>query len=98
MSDLTHFNSRGEAHMVDVGDKATTHRVAVAAGEIRMLPETLALIVASARHWVSTVVTGDGTRLAMAGQTVATLGGAVILALGLMLLIGSFGPAHPLGL
>ena len=59
---------------------------------------TLALIVVSARHWVSTVVTGDGTRLAMAGQTVASLGGAVILVLGLMLLIGSFGPAHPLGL
>ena len=59
---------------------------------------TLALIVVSARHWVSTVVAGDGTRLAMAGQTVATLGGGVILILGLMLLIGSFGPAHPLGL
>ncbi len=44
MSDLTHFNQRGEAHMVDVGDKSVTHRVAVATGEISMLPETLALI------------------------------------------------------
>lgn len=44
MNDLTHFNQRGEAHMVDVGDKDVTHRVAVAGGEIRMLPETLAMI------------------------------------------------------
>ena len=44
MSDLTHFNESGEAHMVDVGAKDVTHRVAVAEGMIRMLPETLALI------------------------------------------------------
>jgi ABC-type nickel/cobalt efflux system permease component RcnA len=59
---------------------------------------TLALLVVSARHWVSTVITGDGARLAMAGQTVAMLGGAIILILGLLLLAGSFGPSHPLGL
>ena len=45
MSELTHFNTAGEAHMVDVGDKAVTHRVAVAAGDISMLPATLAMIV-----------------------------------------------------
>jgi cyclic pyranopterin phosphate synthase len=45
MSELTHFNSAGEAHMVDVGDKAVTQRVAVAEGRITMLPETLALIL-----------------------------------------------------
>lgn len=44
-SDLTHFNNAGEAHMVDVGDKAVTQRVAVAEGKITMLPETLQLIV-----------------------------------------------------
>lgn len=44
MNDLTHFNESGEAHMVDVGAKDVTHRVAVAEGMIRMLPETLALI------------------------------------------------------
>jgi cyclic pyranopterin phosphate synthase len=44
MSELTHFNTRGEAHMVDVGDKSTTHRVAIATGTIHMQPETLALI------------------------------------------------------
>jgi cyclic pyranopterin monophosphate synthase len=41
---LTHFDSAGQAHMVDVGAKADTHRVAVAAGTIRMQPATLALI------------------------------------------------------
>ncbi len=46
MSELTHFNAAGEAHMVDVADKAVTRRVAVAEGSIRMLPATLALIAA----------------------------------------------------
>ena len=44
MSKLTHFDSSGQAHMVDVGDKASTRRVAVASGKINMLPSTLALI------------------------------------------------------
>ena len=44
MSTLTHFNTRGEAHMVDVGDKSVTRRVAIAEGRITMAPETLALI------------------------------------------------------
>ncbi|WP_426189604.1 cyclic pyranopterin monophosphate synthase MoaC [Massilia sp. DWR3-1-1] len=43
-STLTHFDSSGQAHMVDVGGKADTARVAVAAGTIRMQPATLALI------------------------------------------------------
>ena len=43
-SPLTHFDSAGQAHMVDVSAKAETHRIARAAGEIRMLPATLALI------------------------------------------------------
>lgn len=41
---LTHFDAQGQAHMVDVGSKAATHRVAVASGRIEMQPETLALI------------------------------------------------------
>ncbi|MBQ0936421.1 cyclic pyranopterin monophosphate synthase MoaC [Ideonella paludis] len=41
---LTHFDDHGQAHMVDVGAKSETHRVAVATGQIRMLPATLALI------------------------------------------------------
>ncbi|HCC80068.1 MULTISPECIES: cyclic pyranopterin monophosphate synthase MoaC [unclassified Methylophaga] len=44
MAELTHFNQAGEAHMVDVGDKAVTQRKAVASGRIIMLPETLKLI------------------------------------------------------
>jgi len=43
-SPLTHFDAAGRAQMVDVGDKAVTHRVAVATGRITMRPETLALI------------------------------------------------------
>ncbi len=43
-SPLTHFDAGGKAHMVDVGEKSETHRVAVAAGSITMLPATLALI------------------------------------------------------
>ena len=42
---LTHFDATGQAHMVDVGAKQETHRIAVASGTIRMKPETLAIIV-----------------------------------------------------
>jgi cyclic pyranopterin monophosphate synthase len=44
MNTLTHFDAQGQAHMVDVGAKASTHRIAVATGRIEMKPETLALI------------------------------------------------------
>jgi cyclic pyranopterin monophosphate synthase len=43
-SDLTHFNSSGKAHMVDVGEKLMTQRKAVAAGYIQMQASTLNLI------------------------------------------------------
>lgn len=43
-SGLTHFDATGQAHMVDVGAKAETHRIAMASGTIRMRPETLAII------------------------------------------------------
>lgn len=46
MDELSHFNARGEARMVDVGGKDETQRVAVAAGRIDMQPATLARIVA----------------------------------------------------
>jgi cyclic pyranopterin phosphate synthase len=45
MSRLTHFDDAGRARMVDVGDKAETHRVAIAGGRVRMQPETLRVIV-----------------------------------------------------
>ena len=44
MGDLTHFNEQGRAKMVDVTEKAVTHRTAIAAGEIRVSPETMAHI------------------------------------------------------
>jgi cyclic pyranopterin phosphate synthase len=44
MSDLTHFDERGNARMVDVGDKDVTERVATAKASVVMQPATLALI------------------------------------------------------
>lgn len=44
MSKFTHFNPEGEAHMVNVGEKPVTHRVAIADGRICMRAETLQLI------------------------------------------------------
>ncbi len=41
MTEFTHFDSAGQAHMVDVGEKKDTHRIAIASGLIRMQPETL---------------------------------------------------------
>lgn len=42
---LTHLDSQGRAHMVDVTDKSVTFREAVAEARVRMLPETLKMIV-----------------------------------------------------
>ncbi|MFZ9138569.1 MAG: cyclic pyranopterin monophosphate synthase MoaC, partial [Hylemonella sp.] len=44
MSTLTHFDSHGQAHMVDVAEKTSTHRIALAAGRIDMQTATLSLI------------------------------------------------------
>ncbi|MEN8131480.1 MAG: cyclic pyranopterin monophosphate synthase MoaC [Pseudomonadota bacterium] len=44
MNELTHFNRRGEAHMVDVGDKPLSHRVAVSEGRILLQTKTLEMI------------------------------------------------------
>jgi cyclic pyranopterin monophosphate synthase len=46
MTHTPHFNQAGEAHMIDVGAKAITQRVAVTEGFIEMQPETLRLIIA----------------------------------------------------
>ncbi|GAA6119249.1 cyclic pyranopterin monophosphate synthase MoaC [Acidovorax sp. FG27] len=45
-SPLTHFDAQGQAHMVDVGGKPHTHRLAVATGRIELKAETLKLIQA----------------------------------------------------
>jgi cyclic pyranopterin phosphate synthase len=44
MNTLTHFDAQGQAHMVDVADKASTRRIAVASGRIEMMPSTLKII------------------------------------------------------
>ncbi|HEY5897066.1 MAG TPA: cyclic pyranopterin monophosphate synthase MoaC [Burkholderiales bacterium] len=44
MNKLTHFDARGAVHMVDVGAKSSTHRVAIASGRITMQPATLKMI------------------------------------------------------
>lgn len=48
VSPLTHLSSRGEARMVDVGDKPVTHRRALAAARVRMLPQTAEVIGSTA--------------------------------------------------
>ena len=45
ISEFTHFNSAGDAHMVDVGSKEFTNRVAITEGFINLQPPTLALIL-----------------------------------------------------
>lgn len=45
MPKLTHFDAGGRAQMVDVSEKPSTQRLAVARGEVRMAPETLDLII-----------------------------------------------------
>lgn len=44
MTALTHFDAQGQAHMVDVAAKASTHRVGIARGRIDMQPPTLELV------------------------------------------------------
>ena len=43
-SPLTHFDAQGQAHMVDVGAKSATHRIAIATGRIEMQGATLELV------------------------------------------------------
>ncbi|MFQ5438745.1 MAG: cyclic pyranopterin monophosphate synthase MoaC [Paracoccaceae bacterium] len=44
MAELTHFDTKGDAHMVDVSDKPVTDRIASASGRVKMRPETLDLV------------------------------------------------------
>ena len=44
MAEFTHFDTDGNAHMVDVGSKAETKRIAIVKGHLKMQPETLAMI------------------------------------------------------
>lgn len=45
MSHFTHINEKGEAQMVDVGNKSTTSRIATASAKVKMSPQTLTMIV-----------------------------------------------------
>ena len=45
MAEFTHFDTDGNAHMVDVGSKAVTKRIAIVKGHLKMQPETLAMII-----------------------------------------------------
>lgn len=54
-NELTHFDQAGQAHMVDVGNKDDTRRIAKASGVIRMLPDTLALVL-SGNHLKGDVI------------------------------------------
>ncbi len=44
MTELPHFDSDGKSHMVDVGDKPITQRIAIASGKVRLAATTLAMI------------------------------------------------------
>jgi cyclic pyranopterin phosphate synthase len=63
---LSHFDPSGQAHMVDVSDKAVTARIAVAEGHVRMTPETLALVMAG------TAAKGDVLGIARVAGIMAT--------------------------
>lgn len=66
MPGLTHFDSAGAAHMVDVSDKPVTARLAVAEGYVRMRPETLDIIRSG------TAKKGDVTGIARLAGIMAT--------------------------
>ena len=44
MTGLTHFDGKGDAHMVDVSDKAVTARIAVAEGYVKMASQTFDIV------------------------------------------------------
>jgi cyclic pyranopterin phosphate synthase len=72
MTEFTHFNSAGEAHMVDVGAKRETHRVAIADGTIRMQADTLSRIAQGA-HAKGDVLGIARTAAIMAAKRTADL-------------------------
>lgn len=50
MSDLTHFDAQGQAHMVDIGGKATTERIAIASGKISMSAASFEKVLNGSSH------------------------------------------------
>ncbi|MHB8619371.1 MAG: cyclic pyranopterin monophosphate synthase MoaC [Chloroflexota bacterium] len=75
MAELSHVDEHGRARMVDVSAKADTLREAIAAGEVRMLPETLRLIAGQRERGVAV-----GPGMAPAGQAVLKKGDVLAVA------------------
>lgn len=72
-TNLTHLDSQGQAQMVDVSGKAPTVREAVAAGKVRMLPETLAAIQAGNTPKGDVLATARLAGIMAAKQTAALI-------------------------
>jgi cyclic pyranopterin monophosphate synthase len=72
MTELTHFNQQGEAHMVDIGDKQITKRKAVTFGKISMLKETFNLIISN-QHKKGDVLAISRVAGIMASKQTSTL-------------------------
>ncbi|MCS7010652.1 MAG: cyclic pyranopterin monophosphate synthase MoaC [Anaerolineales bacterium] len=66
---LTHVDEHGRARMVDVGSKAETERLAIARGEVKMKPETLALLRAGALKKGDPLVVAQIAGIAAAKRT-----------------------------
>jgi cyclic pyranopterin monophosphate synthase len=66
---LSHFDSSGQAHMVDVADKPETHRIARADGTIRMASGTLKLILAGGAKKGDVLVVARVAAIQAAKQT-----------------------------
>ncbi|WP_286340787.1 cyclic pyranopterin monophosphate synthase MoaC [Ferrimonas sp. YFM] len=69
MSEFTHINPKGEAHMVDVTEKSVTEREARAEAVVRMAPETLAMIVEGRHHKGDVFATARVAGIMAAKQT-----------------------------
>ena len=70
---LTHIDSSGAAHMVDVGSKAETVRIAVAEGHVRMSPQTLSAIRAGNAKKGDVLATARIAGIMAAKQTAALI-------------------------
>ncbi|OLP59823.1 molybdenum cofactor biosynthesis protein C [Xaviernesmea oryzae] len=70
---LTHLDAAGAAHMVDVGDKAETVRIARAEGHVRMMPETLAAIRAGNAKKGDVIATARLAGIMAAKQTASLI-------------------------
>lgn len=69
MSSLTHLDAQGNAHMVDVSDKAVTARMATARGVLQCLPETLAMVRDEAAPKGAVIATAELAGIMAAKQT-----------------------------